>query len=112
MFSRVFRLEADGNDLAARCGSSIPPSHAADDPADAERHECRRVGTRLDGVADIVLRIASAAANRPRGIGGGVFCLTVEVLRRSRRLVEDALDLAVADLTWTGAVPARNPPES
>ena len=58
-----------------------------------ERYQCRCVGTALDGTAEKVLGIHGAPAGRLGGIRGGVFCLTVKILRRSCRLIEDALDL-------------------
>src|SRR4051794_1799627 len=58
---------------------SVVPTHAADDPADAQRRERHRVRPRLDGMAHIVLDIHGVLANGACGIDRRILRLPVEV---------------------------------
>src|SRR5262245_7358704 len=79
----------------ARTAGLIPPPHASDEPTDTKCGKRRCVGTLLDDVADIVLGVDGAAPYRVDGLARTVLGLTIEILRRSGRLVEQTLGLGL-----------------
>src|SRR5215467_9412107 len=74
-------------------GCSVPSSHAADEPTDAEREHGCRVWAFFDRLSDIILSVDCAAAQRAGRVCRRVFGLPVELLRRAGDLVDDAFSL-------------------
>src|SRR3954447_18200902 len=74
---------------------SLPagPAHSAKNPSNCQRSNDRRIGAVLDRIAQGLFQRRSALLHRPCGLTGGIARLAIEILRRTRSLLELAFRL-------------------